>query len=75
MGYMYSGLTHPKPETGFLREYLFTKPTIFRRNPVSLRKSWYFFGNEDESGCIYLLASADIVIIDYGVLIIAVSEM
>jgi hypothetical protein len=34
-----SGLTHPKPETGFFGKYIFTKPTIFRKNPVSLRKS------------------------------------
>jgi asparagine synthase (glutamine-hydrolysing) len=37
-----SGLMHPKSETGFLRQYLFTKPTIFRRNPVSLRKSYEY---------------------------------
>jgi hypothetical protein len=34
-----AGLTHPKPETGFFGKYLFTKPMIFRKNPVSLRKS------------------------------------
>jgi hypothetical protein len=34
-----AGLTHPKTETGFFGKYLFTKSMIFRKNPVSLRKS------------------------------------
>jgi hypothetical protein len=45
---MISGLTHPKPETGFFGKYIFTKPTIFRKNPVSLREfySGYISGHD-----------------------------